>query len=246
MFAETVVLPVTDPMSVVALVAVTVVDPVVEKILEPAREPPEQEDPEERQIFPEPDTAAASAVATPVPKPDMPVLTGSPVMLVATPDAGVPNAGVTKVGDVANTNAPDPVSSVIALAKFAEDGVTRKVAIPVPSPEIPVDTGRPVRFVATPLAGVPSAGVTNVGEVPKTRAPLPVSSVTAVARLALDGVIRKVPTLAPKLERPATGKPVALVSVALVGVPSIGVTNVGLVTRATFPVPLNPTNVITP
>ena len=56
----------------------------------------------------------------------------------------------------------------------------------------------PVKFVATPDAGVPSAGVTRVGEFAKTRAPLPVSSeitpascvevVAANAQIA-DGVL---------------------------------------------------------
>ena len=40
----------------------------------------------------------ARKVAMPVPKPDTPVPTGNPVQLVKTPEAGVPNAGVTKVG----------------------------------------------------------------------------------------------------------------------------------------------------
>jgi hypothetical protein len=43
--------------------------------------------------------------------------------LVITPEAGVPSAGVTKVGEVANTNAPEPVSSVIKVAKLALVGV---------------------------------------------------------------------------------------------------------------------------
>ena len=36
-----------------------------------------------------------------------------PVTLVITPEAGVPRAGVTRVGEVANTKAPEPVSSEI-------------------------------------------------------------------------------------------------------------------------------------
>jgi hypothetical protein len=36
-------------------------------------------------------------------------------------------------GAFPNTNAPDPVSSVTADAKFAEDGVAKNVATPVPS-----------------------------------------------------------------------------------------------------------------
>ncbi len=42
----------------------------------------------------------------------------------------------------------------------------------------------PVRFVTTPLLGVPSAGVTRVGLVANTLAPVPVSSVSAVASCA--------------------------------------------------------------
>jgi hypothetical protein len=54
------------------------------------------------------------------------------------PDVGVPNTGVTKVGLVANTNAPEPVSSVTVEAKFADDGVPKNVATPEPSEVIPV------------------------------------------------------------------------------------------------------------
>jgi hypothetical protein len=50
-----------------------------------------------------------------------------------TPDAGVPNAGVTNVGLVANTNAPEPVSPVTAAARFAELGVAKNVATPAPN-----------------------------------------------------------------------------------------------------------------
>jgi hypothetical protein len=78
---------------------------------------------------------------------------------------GVPKTGVTKVGEVAKTNEPDPVSSVTALARFALVGVAKNVAIPVPKPETPVLIGNPVVFVKTPLEGVPSAGVVKVGEV---------------------------------------------------------------------------------
>ena len=88
------------------------------------------------------------------------------------------------VGAVPNTSAPDPVSSVTAASRFALDGVVRKVATPVPKPLMPVDTGRPVQLVKVPEVGVPSSGVTKVGEVAKTKAPDPVSSVTAVASWA--------------------------------------------------------------
>jgi hypothetical protein len=60
---------------------------------------------------------------------------GNPVQFVSVPLAGVPIAGVTSVGLLANTKAPEPVSSVTAEIKFADDGVARNVATFVPSPE---------------------------------------------------------------------------------------------------------------
>ena len=51
-------------------------------------------------------------------------------------------------------------------------------------PVTPVVSGKPVRFVATPEAGVPKIGVTSVGEVDNTTLPVPVSSVTAPEKLA--------------------------------------------------------------
>ena len=85
------------------------------------------------------------------------------------PEAGVPKAGVTRVGLVAKTSAPLPVSSVTAVARFAELGVARNVAMPVPSPLTPVLMGRPVQLVSVPLAGVPSVGLISVGDVENTR-----------------------------------------------------------------------------
>ena len=72
---------------------------------------------------------------------------------------------VVSVGEVAKTASPVPVSSVNAAAKFADDGVARKVATFVPRPETPVETGRPVHDVSVPLEGVPRTGVTSVGDV---------------------------------------------------------------------------------
>ena len=76
-----------------------------------------------------------------------------------------PRTGVTKVGVVANTAEPVPVSSVNAVRKLALFGVAKKVAIPVPKPSIPVATGKPVQLVKVPLAGVPSTGRTKVESV---------------------------------------------------------------------------------
>jgi hypothetical protein len=107
-----------------------------------------------------------------------------PVRFVTTPDDGVPKAGVTSVGEVANTRAPEPVSSVTAAARLAEVDVAKKVATPEAKPLTPVLIGKPVALVSVALVGVPRMGVTSVGLVAKTAEPVPVSSVKAPKRLA--------------------------------------------------------------
>ncbi len=145
----------------------------------------------------------------------------------------------TKVPDVEKTRLPEPTSSVTAEARFALDGVARKVAIPVPSPDTPVLIGNPVQLVNVPAEGVPISGVTRAGEVANTSDPLPVSSVTAAAKLALLGVARKVATPVPRPDIPLlTGSPVQLVNVPEAGVPRAGVTKVGEVEPAKVPVPV--------
>lgn len=174
------------------------------------------------------DDGVAKNVAAPVANPETPVEIGSPVQLVNVPDAGVPSAGVTRVGLVAKTSAPEPVSSVTAEAKFAELGVAKNVATPVPSPDTPVEIGKPVQFVNVPEVGVPKIGETKVGVFANTLAPVPVLSVSNAAKLAEDGVPKNVAAPDAKPETPVEiGRPVQLVSVPEVGVPSTGVTNVG-------------------
>ena len=85
----------------------------------------------------------------------------TPVAVRLVPVAA-PITGVTSVGDVANTATPEPVSSVKVARKLALLGVAKKVATPVPNQLMPDATGKPVQLVKTPLAGVPSAGVTSV------------------------------------------------------------------------------------
>ena len=160
--------------------------------------------------------------------PVVPASIGRPVAFVSVAEAGVPRAGVTRVGLVENTSEPVPVSSVTAERRFELDGVDKKVATPVPSPDIPVETGSPMQFVNVPAEGVPSAGVTRVGDVANTNDPVPVSSVTAERRFELDGVARNVATPVPRPETPVEiGSPVQLVSVPADGVPMSGVTSVG-------------------
>ena len=110
-------------------------------------------------------TLLAVSVVAPVPPlatgrvPVTPVVKGRPVALVITPDAGVPNAGVIKVGDVANTNAPEPVSSLTAVARFALEGVPNQVATPAPKEVIPVPPFATGSVPITPLAKLMSSSV---------------------------------------------------------------------------------------
>jgi hypothetical protein len=150
------------------------------------------------------DEGVAKKVATLAAKPDTPVEIGSPVQLVNVPEVGVPNNGVVRVGEVANTKSPLPVSSVTAVIKLADDGVAKNAATPAANPDTPVEIGRPVQLVRVPEDGVPKAGVTRVGEVANTKAPLPVSSditpsnsedVVAANTLSLLPVVVKVPAV---------------------------------------------------
>jgi len=150
--------------------------------------------------------------------PVTPVDKGNPVAFVNVTLVGVPNNGVTNVGDVANTNAPEPVSSVTALAKLAEVGVAKNVATPVPKPDTPVLMGKPVAFVKVPLDGVPKA---------------PPFTTTAPDEPVLTA--RAVATPVPNPLTPVEiGKPVPFVNVTLVGVPNTGVTRVGDVENTKF------------
>lgn len=154
--------------------------------------------------------------------PVTPVVNGNPVAFVNMPDDGVPSAGVTRVGEVAKTRLPEPVSSVTAAARFALVGVPRKVAIPVPRPETPVEIGRPLTLVKVPEDGVPSAPPLTMKE-----PPVPTLTASAVA------------TPVPRPDTPVEiGRPVALVKVAEDGVPRAGVTSVGDVANTTLPEPV--------
>lgn len=112
--------------------------------------------------------------------PVTPVVSGKPVALVSVTADGVPRLGVVSDGLVANTRAPEPVSSVTALRRLAEDGVARKVATPLPKPEMPVETGKPVAFVNVTADGVPRFGVVNDGDVDNTMSPVPVTALLSV------------------------------------------------------------------
>jgi hypothetical protein len=104
-------------------------------------------------------------------------------------------------------------------------GVTITILVLVQAEILPLTT---VPNIGAVIVGEVSVGVAIVGLVPKTNAPDPVSSVTAVFKLALLGVAKKVATPDPKPVTPVLiGSPVQLVNTPDTGVPSAGVTNVG-------------------
>jgi hypothetical protein len=183
-------------------------------------------------------------------------------MFVPTKADGVPRAGVTSVGLVANTADPVPVSFVSAVSSCKDVNDPRDVAFPeeVTAPvklafvvTLPAvrPAAVPVIFVPTSAEGVPSAGVTRVGLVANTADPVPVSSVNAVSRLAevndpRDVAFPEEVTAPVKLAfvvtlpavRPAA-VPVMFVPTNADGVPSAGVTSVGLVANTLAPVPVS-------
>ena len=93
---------------------------------------------------------SASVDVVPVP----PITSGTVALVVM--------VGVARVGLVANTLAPVPVSSVNAAARFADVGVARNVATPVARPATPVAIGSPVQLLRVPEAGVPRIGAVSV------------------------------------------------------------------------------------
>ena len=77
-----------------------------------------------------------------------------------------------------------------------------KVVRPVPPFEVPsvpvtpVDSGRPVALVNTTADGVPSAGVTSVGEVARTIPPEPVTACPSAVCTPVPNEVMPVPPLA--------------------------------------------------
>ena len=142
------------------------------------------------------------------------------------PDAGVPNAGVTRVGLVAKTSAPLPVSSVTAVARFAELGVARNVATPVPSPLTPVLMGRPVQLVRVPLAGVPRTGAVSVALVSVLLVSVSVVALpTSVSVASGSEIVRSTVCVLDNIVRVAVVPPAALNMIRFVAsVPSCTLT----------------------
>lgn len=92
----------------------------------------------------------------------------------------------------------------------------------------PMERTMPCPNATDVAVAAPNVGVTNVGLLANTKAPVPVSSVMAARRLDDEGVAKKVATSVPKPLIPVeTGKPVQLVNVPDEGVPNTGAVKVG-------------------
>jgi hypothetical protein len=100
---------------------------------------------------------------------------------------GVPNTGVTNVGDVLSTLFPDPVDVVTPVPPLVTPNVPVTCVVRLILPDKALD-GYPVALVNVALEGVPKAGVTNVGDVFKTTEPEPVDVVTPVPPLVTASV----------------------------------------------------------
>ena len=96
------------------------------------------------------------------------------VPVLKLPDVGVPSTGVTKVGEVDNTTEPVPVDVVTPVPPLATARVADKPAA------VPVVFWLKVGHVNVPVlklpdVGVPSTGVTKVGDVANaSTVPVPV------------------------------------------------------------------------
>lgn len=155
-----------------------------------------------RTTLPEPVTAAARAVATPVPKPDTPVEIGSPVALVSVPLDGVPSAPPLV------TNAPaDPTATPNAVTTFAPVVIVEGAA-PAPPPTIMalaaktadeahaaelLKYGTPPEVPATVSANVPEA---VIGE-PETEIKPPVNDCATLVTVPVPVTVVHVGAPAP-------------------------------------------------
>jgi hypothetical protein len=119
--------------------------------------------------------------------------------------------------------------------------VESKIRLPVEVSTVLAAFPTRTLFAARDVAdATPRFGVTSVGVLANTKAPVPVSSVTADIKLAEDGVAKNVATLAASPDTPVEiGRPVQLVRVPEVGVPNNGVVRVGDVANTKRPLPVS-------
>src|ERR1700680_3806583 len=124
-------------------------------------------------------TLTPRAVRTPVPAPVSPVEIGSPVADVSVPLDGVPSA-------------PPFTTKAPALPTLTPNAIPTAV----PRPLMPL-IGRAVPFVRFTADGVPSAGVTRVGDVARTTFPDPVVASSPSTPALLNSMLPFVPPVIP-------------------------------------------------
>jgi hypothetical protein len=144
-----------------------------------------------------------------------------------------PDAVPYRVPEVGRVTFVVAVDEIVVVKAPLVANVAPLSMVKVPVEEVMV---RPLILVAV---ATPKTGVTNVGEVAKTSAPLPVSPVTAAAKLADDGVAKNVATPAPRPVIVPTGKLVAFARSMAEGVPKSGVTNAAFIAKTATPVPVS-------
>src|SRR4051812_20498019 len=105
-----------------------------------------------------------------------------------TPSADPEQPFVPPEGSGAAVGLADEAVTLATSVFAACDAIWERAREPVR----PVLNGSPVAFVRTAADGVPRFGVTSTGLVAKTFTPVPVLSVRAAPKFALEGVARKV------------------------------------------------------
>jgi hypothetical protein len=134
------------------------------------------------------------------------------LVLALSPENGAAVAVIVPLPDVAKLA---PVPTTIAAVVLV-DPVSALNAVLPPDPQAdPVPDNTPevltCKHCVLPVTKLKVTPVVKLGEVPNTSAPVPVSPVTADAKLALDGVAKNVAIPVPNPEIPASGAAVAVI-----------------------------------
>lgn len=150
----------------------------------------------------------------------------------------VPPDHFTAVGHVTARAVPSAVNARVNPYAVLDAGIFENVMLVIAAfsetantfPEAQLRASTPAEIAGAVLTSFNPVivGVVSAGLVAKTESPVPVSSVMAANKFALDGLARNAETFVPSPLTPVEiGKPVQLVKVPDDGVPRTGVTRVG-------------------
>jgi hypothetical protein len=193
-------------------------------------------------MFPEPVTAFPRAVIVPV----VAKVTVIPEVIenVAVPDrvmvnplmevaVATPNVGVTRVGEVASTMAPVPVTELPKTVTVPD--VSAVIVIPLSMVNVPVLVVMVSPFKVVAVA-TPKTGVTRVGDVCFTRFPDPVNVFPAVVTVPVVSKVTVIPLLTVSV--PVVEVMVSPLIEEAVAAPKEGVVSVGDTALTKLPVPV--------